>query len=109
MKVEAQRSFAATRETVWSVLNDLKAMAELMPGVESFDVRDDDRHWIAQVKIPLGLGGLRMKINFDKLGREPKYARLRAKGQGVGALMDMETQFHLDDVEAARTCAGRRT
>ena len=99
MKVEGSRSFAAPRDTVWGVLNDPKAMAELMPGVESFDVRDD-RHWIAQVKIPLGLGGLRMKINFDKLEeREPEFARLRAKGQGVGALMDMETQFHLDDVE----------
>ena len=99
MKVEGSRSFAASRETVWSVLNDPTAMAELMPGVESFDVKDD-RHWIAQVKIPLGLGGLRMKINFDKLEeRAPEFARLRAKGQGVGALMDMVTQFNLDDVE----------
>jgi len=99
VRVEGSRSFAAPRDTVWGVLNDPQAMAELMPGVESFDVRDD-RHWIAQVKIPLGLGGLRMKINFDKLEeREPEFARLRAKGQGVGALMDMVTQFHLDDVE----------
>jgi carbon monoxide dehydrogenase subunit G len=99
VKVEGSRSFAAPRDTVWGVLNDPQAMAELMPGVESFDVQDD-RHWIARVKIPLGLGGLRMKINFDKLEeREPEFARLRAKGQGVGALMDMVTQFNLDDVE----------
>ena len=99
MKVEGTRSFAASRPTVWSVLNDPERMAALMPGVERFDVQDD-RHWVAQVKVPLGLGGLRMKINFDKLEeREPEYARLRAKGTGVGALMDMVTQFHLDDVE----------
>jgi carbon monoxide dehydrogenase subunit G len=99
MKLDGSRSFAAPRETVWEVLNDPQRMAELMPGVERFDVRDD-RHWVAQVKIPLGLGGLRMSINFDKLEeRHPEYARLRAKGNGVGALMDMETQFHLDDVE----------
>lgn len=98
MKVEGTRSFAAARETVWEVLNDPRRMAELMPGVERFDVKDD-RHWVAQVKIPLGLGGLRMSINFDKIEeREPEYARLHAKGTGVGALMDMETQFHLDDV-----------
>jgi carbon monoxide dehydrogenase subunit G len=99
MKLDGTRSFAASRETVWGVLNDPERMAALMPGVERFDVRDD-RHWVAQVKIPLGLGGLRMSINFDKLEeRHPEYARLRAKGNGVGALMDMETQFHLDDVE----------
>ena len=98
MRLDGSRSFAAPRETVWEVLNDPKRMAELMPGVERFDVRDD-RHWVAQVKIPLGLGGLRMSINFDKLEeRHPEYARLRAKGNGVGALMDMETQFHLDEV-----------
>ena len=99
MRLDGSRSFAAPRETVWEVLNDPQRMAELMPGVERFDVRDD-RHWVAQVKIPLGLGGLRMSINFDKLEeRHPEFARLRAKGTGVGALMDMETQFHLDDVD----------
>jgi carbon monoxide dehydrogenase subunit G len=98
MKLDGSRSFAASRETVWKVLNDPEQMAELMPGVERFDVRDD-RHWVAQVKIPLGLGGLRMSINFDKLEeRHPEYARLHAKGTGVGALMDMVTQFHLDEV-----------
>ena len=97
MNVEGTRSFAARRDTVWRVLNDPRSMAELMPGVESFDVKDD-RHWVANVKIPLGLGGLRMKIDFDKVEeRAPEHARLHAKGQGVGALMDMTTQFDLSE------------
>jgi carbon monoxide dehydrogenase subunit G len=70
-------------------------MAKTMPGVESFDVHDD-RHWTANVKIPLGLGGLRMKVNFEKLEeREPEFARLSAKGEGVGAIMNMQTSFEL--------------
>jgi uncharacterized protein len=97
MKVEGTRSFAAPRDTVWQVLNDPQQMAELMPGVESFDV-EDDRHWKANVKIPLGLGGLRMSINFEKVDeREPDYARLNAKGTGVGALMSMTTEFNLSE------------
>ena len=97
MKVQGTRSFAVERETVWEVLNDPARMAELMPGVEGFDVLDD-RHWKANVKIPLGLGGLRMAIDFERLEqREPEFSRLRAKGTGVGALMSMETQFHLSD------------
>jgi carbon monoxide dehydrogenase subunit G len=100
VKVQGTRSFAAARETVWSVLNDPQAMAELMPGVESFDVRDD-RHWVAQVKIPLGLGGLRMTVDFEKLEeREPEFAVLKAKGNGVGAIMNMQTQFHLSEAGA---------
>jgi carbon monoxide dehydrogenase subunit G len=97
MKLEGTRSFAASRGTVWEVLNSPQQMAELMPGVESFDVADD-RHWKANMKIPLGLGGMRMSINFEKLEeRELEFAKLQAKGTGVGALMNMETAFHLSE------------
>ena len=97
MKVEGARSFAAPRETVWAVLNSPEGMAKLMPGVESFDVQDDT-HWRANVKIPLGMGGLRMSFNFTKLEeRRPEFARLLAKGNGVGAIVSMETAFHLGE------------
>jgi uncharacterized protein len=97
VKVSGERSFAAPRSRVWEVLNDPAQMAQTMPGVESFDVQDD-RHWRANVKIPLGLGGLRMSVNFEKIEeREPEFAKLHAKGTGVGAMMNMETQFHLED------------
>ena len=97
MKVSGERTFTASRATVWDVLNDPAQMAALMPGIESFEVADD-RHWSAKVKVPLGLGGLRMSINFEKTDeREPEYAALHAKGTGVGALMDLRTQFHLAD------------
>ena len=103
MKVEGERTFDAPRNTVWKVLNSPESMARTMPGVESFDVRDD-RHWTANVKIPLGLGGLRMKINFEKLEeREPEHARLAAKGDGVGAIMNMVTSFDLSEVGADST------
>jgi carbon monoxide dehydrogenase subunit G len=97
VKVAGEREFAAPVRTVWSVLNDPGSMAATMPGIESFDVKDD-RHWRANVKIPLGLGGLKMSIDFTKIEeREPEFARLQAKGNGVGAIMNMETQFHLSE------------
>jgi carbon monoxide dehydrogenase subunit G len=97
VKVEGTREFAAPRETVWEVLNSPERMAKLMPGVESFDVKDD-QHWRANVKIPLGLGGLRMSFDFTKLEeRRPEFAKLNAKGNGVGAIVSMETAFHLDE------------
>jgi hypothetical protein len=95
VKVHGERSFTAPRETVWTVLNDPSRMAKLMPGVESFDVHDE-RHWRANVKIPLGLGGLRLSIDFEKTDeRRPEFARLHAKGNGVGAILNMDTQFAL--------------
>jgi hypothetical protein len=97
MNVSGEREFAAPRDVVWRVLNDPASMAKTMPGVESFDVHDD-RRWTANVKIPLGLGGLRMKVDMDKIEeREPDFAKLAIKGNGVGAIMNMETSFTLSD------------
>ena len=105
MKVQGEREFAAPRQTVWSVLQDPAQMAALMPHVESFDV-EDDRRWKANVKIPLGLGSLKMSIKFEKLEeREPEFSRLQAKGTGVGALMNLQTQFNLSDQDGATAMA----
>ena len=99
MKVSGERTFDAPLSVVWSVLNDPSRMAQTMPGVESFEIQDD-RHWTANVKVPLGLGGLRMTIAMEKVEeREPDYAKLNAKGQGVGAMMSMVTSFELSDAD----------
>jgi carbon monoxide dehydrogenase subunit G len=103
MKVEGERDFRAPRDTVWRVLNSPDSMAKLMPGVESFDVQDE-RHWKANVKVPLGLGALSMTMNFEKTEeRAPEYAKLVAKGNGVGAIMNMETAFNLSEAAGGGT------
>ena len=103
MNVSGERTFAAPRATVWHVLNDPASMAKTMPGVESFDIHDD-RRWTANVKIPLGLGGLKMKVDMEKIEeREPEFAKLAVKGNGVGAIMNMETSFTLSDAREGGT------
>jgi uncharacterized protein len=103
VNVSGERTFDAPRDTVWSVLNDPASMAKTMPGVESFDIHDD-RRWTANVKIPLGLGGLKMKVDMEKVEeREPEFAKLAVKGNGVGAIMNMETSFELSDAEGGAT------
>ena len=103
MKVEGEKQFDAPRGTVWQVLNDPTAMAKTMPGVESFDVHDEKR-WTANVKIPLGLGGLKMKVDMEKTEERPiEFAAMHIKGQGVGAMMNMRTTFQLDDAPGGGT------
>jgi uncharacterized protein len=95
--VEGKRIFDAPRAIVWKVLDDPASMAATMPGVESFDVHDDKR-WTANVKIPLGLGGLKMKIDMEKTEERPlEFAAMHIKGKGVGAMMNMVTTFELSD------------
>jgi carbon monoxide dehydrogenase subunit G len=99
VKVTGERQFDAPMHTVWEVLNSPEQMAKTMPGVESFDIQDD-KHWRAHVKVPLGLGGLRMSIDFEKTEeREPEFAKLQCEGNGVGAIMNMETSFQLNEAD----------
>ena len=65
VKLEGTKEFDAPREVVWSVINDPAKMAKTMPGVESFEIADDT-HWSAKVKVPLGLGGLKMSIDVHE-------------------------------------------
>ena len=103
MNVSGERTFDAPRDAVWKVLNDPASLAKTMPGVESFDVHDDKR-WTANVKIPLGLGGLKMKVDMEKIEeRAPEFAKLAVKGNGVGAMMNMETSFTLADADTGGT------
>jgi carbon monoxide dehydrogenase subunit G len=103
MNVSGERTFAAPRAILWKVMNDPESMAKTMPGVESFDVHDE-RNWTANVKIPLGLGGLKMKVDMEKVEeREPEFAKLAIKGKGVGAMMNMETSFTLSDAADGST------
>ena len=102
MKVEGVKEFDAPAQVVWDVLMDPERMAQLLPGVESFEVQDAD-HWSAAVKVPLGMGGLKLKFKFEQLETRPiEYAKLSSKGQGVGAIVNMVTEFHLEP-------AGERT
>ncbi len=103
MNLSGERTFAAPRATVWRVLSDPEAMARTMPGVESFEVHDD-RRWTANVKIPLGLGGLRMKVDMEKVEeREPEFAQMAIKGHGVGAMLSMATSFTLAEAPEGGT------
>jgi carbon monoxide dehydrogenase subunit G len=103
VNVSGERTFAAPRATLWKVLNDHESMAKTMPGVQSFDVHDD-RNWTANVKIPLGLGSMKMTVDMEKVEeREPEFAKLAIKGNGVGAMLNMQTSFTLAEAPEGGT------
>ena len=96
MKVEGVKEFDAPAQLVWDVLMDPSRISQLLPGVEGFEVQDD-HHWSASVKVPLGMGGLKLKFSFERADERPiEYAKLNARGQGVGAIVAMDTEFHLE-------------
>ena len=93
MKVEGTKEFDAPVEVVWDVLMDPERMAKLLPGVESFEVHDAD-HWSAAVKVPLGMGGLKLRFAFEQVEKRADGVR-EAQRQGTGRRRDRE---HADGV-----------
>ncbi len=103
MKVEGVKEFDASPQTVWDVLMDPTRISKLLPGVENFEVQDD-KHWSANVKVPLGMGGLKLKFKFEQAEARPiEYAKLNARGSGVGAIVGMDTEFYLAPLDGDRT------
>ena len=72
-----------------------------MPGVESFEIVDDDALAARRSRSRSASAALRIAFAFEKTeARAPEYARLQAKGKGVGAIIE-----HGDPVRPER---GRR-
>ena len=91
---------SAPRDVVWQVLNDPEQMAELMPGVEGFEVKDD-RNWQCEGEDP---ARARRPAHDGRL-REARGAGARvrgAEGEGQRRRRDHE---HADAVPPER---GRR-
>jgi hypothetical protein len=110
--LEAALLGAASHICVCAAIQDA-----LRSGGHDVDVYDccnpAQRVWEMLNGATVGLGGLRMSIEFEKLEERPlefekleerplEFASLRAKGTGVGALMNMTTSFTLSG-EGERT------
>ena len=95
MNVEGTKEFEASRERVWAIISDPAGHGR--PDARRRGLRDHrPTHWRAKVKVPLGLGGLKMTMDFEQLEERPlEFASMRGKGKGMGAMMDMTTSFTL--------------
>jgi carbon monoxide dehydrogenase subunit G len=95
VRTGGERTFAVARETVWTVLVRPEAIARTLPGVERFEVHDDE-HWSAYVRFRLGLASIRLEVRFELVEQqEPEFARVVAHGRGVGGKLRMDTSFRL--------------
>ena len=64
------------------MLNDPSELAGLLPGVDKFEITDE-KNWNATVKVPLGLGSLKLKFHFEKIEERPiERAGAACHGQG---------------------------
>ena len=99
--VSGTKELAAPRERVWEVINEPAEMAKLMPGVESFEITDDD----ALDGEGQGAARARRTEDDDEL-REARGARARVRVDAREGPGRRRAHGHDDVVHALR--GGRR-
>src|SRR4051812_25448811 len=96
VRIEGERVIEAPREQVYAALTDPEVVAQTVPLVESFDVKDAD-HWDMVVRVPLPMAKT-LKLSFEVVERRPhEHAGLRAKGGSMIAGASVESRFDLSD------------
>jgi carbon monoxide dehydrogenase subunit G len=94
--IEGERVIDAPRERVFAALTDPEVVAETVPLVESFEVKDAD-HWEMTVRVPLPMAKA-LKLAFEVVDKRPhEHATLRANGGGMLGGASVESNFDLSD------------
>lgn len=95
MKQQATREFRAARGPIWAALVEPARVASLVPGVESVDAHGET--CTARVRIPLGVGELRMSLTFEVVERrEPDFVKVVTTGVGPGIVVRVESLIELE-------------
>jgi carbon monoxide dehydrogenase subunit G len=115
MKVRLEKTFAvpATADAAWALLQDVKAVAECMPGA-TITERVDDSHYKGTVAIKLGPASLTFRGDVELRDVDPasRSLRLLAKGTDTtgtsGASMELSARVEPDG-KAARVSGTSET
>src|SRR3954471_7309064 len=96
VRIEGERVIDAPREEVFAALTNPEVVAQTVPLVESFTVKDAD-HWDMVVKVPLPMARP-LKLAFEVVERRPPdHAQLRSSGGGLMGGADVVSSFDLSE------------
>ncbi len=85
MEMASEQRIPASREVVWTALNDTEILKAAMPGCESFESVGDNK-FIAQVTAKVGPVKARFKFNVELTDIDPPNGyTIKGEGQGGAA------------------------
>ena len=90
LSYDGQEKINASKEQVWTFVNDPNKVAYCLPDVQKVDIKDD-KHFDAHVKV--GIGPVRGKFKFVvTLVPKPDKDRMmvQLRGGGLGTVIDLE-------------------
>ena len=103
MEFKGDVTIQAPRERVYAFLTDPKQVTQCAPGLQSFEIIDEDRF---KCTVKAGVGMIKGTFNFDitfQKRTEPSHATILAAGKMPGSAVSMTSTMDLADAGGTAT------
>ena len=98
MQLEGDVTIQASRDEVWKFLTDPHAVSQCAPGLESIDVIEPDKEFVAVASV--GFGAVKMRFKNRIIWTEldpPNKATMQAEGNAPGSVVEATSSMELTD------------
>lgn len=103
MHYEGSFEVSASREEVYGFVTDPKRVTTIFPDVQSVKVIDEDNFTLkAKIGLSFIRGMMDVKLNMVEK-KKPDFAKLKARGTGLGSSVDLESTFALHESKSGGT------
>ena len=103
MKLEGEFTVSRPPQEVYDFLVDPHQVIPCMPDVQRHEVHDQD-HFTVTVRV--GISHMRgpMTLRMEIVDKEaPRRAKIMGRGTGMGSMVNMESDFALEDIGSGAT------
>lgn len=103
MHLEGRYVLKSARDKVWNVISNPSELAQCLPGLESFQLKDE-KSFTVSVKVGIAFVKGTFKFDFALLDQNPpSHCKFEAKGRGAGVSVKLEGEMLLEQVDPSST------
>jgi len=98
VQLEGDVNIDAPRADVWKFLTDPNAVSQCAPGLESVDIVEPDKEFMAVASV--GFGAVKMRFKTRVIWTEldpPNRATMEAEGNAPGSVVEAKSAMELKD------------
>jgi len=103
MHLEGRHVLESPRERVWNFISNPSEVAQCLPGLESFQLKDE-KSFSVSVKVGIAFVSGTFKFDFALLDQNPpSHCKFEAKGKGAGVSVKLKGEMLLEQLNLGST------
>ena len=96
MHAAKKYSINAPMERVWKLTSDPKKLSQCIPGIKSFEEKDQN-HFVAKVGSPFAFLKGTITMDLEIISLEINVAKVRIQGKSLGSTFEILTKVSLEE------------